>query len=313
MQVRAPVDGFRLGLLISLAGHAAVLVVAANVVAGPGGSGGGGGGGGEPSGFELRLTSGPTGGDAAAAGEVWAEGTLDPRREPELPAASNEAAETPEPLAWLGALPVPDPAAQDLAAEVAPEEIAAPESPPAEVRVSAGGASSDGATAAEADRLAAATRAAGGEGGAGAVPGPLPEGPPASGSELGLTLAAGDGIGQSASGRGAPGPQSEDRAPGTGGPGPARTPPVLVREKGLDYPRAARSLGHEGRVLLKIEVSARGEVIDVEVVESSGHALLDQAARVAVRAWDFRPATERGVPVRGSLLHRIVFRLEEAS
>jgi protein TonB len=86
-----------------------------------------------------------------------------------------------------------------------------------------------------------------------------------------------------------------------------------VRSGTLAYPQAAWRLGHEGRVLLRIEISAGGEVLDVEVLESSGHALLDQAAQAAVRAWDYRPATERGVPVRGSLLHRITFRLEDAT
>ncbi|MDR1613508.1 MAG: energy transducer TonB [Planctomycetota bacterium] len=44
------------------------------------------------------------------------------------------------------------------------------------------------------------------------------------------------------------------------------------------YPEQARRLGIEGTVTLFVELAADGRVEDVRVVESSGHAILDNAA-----------------------------------
>lgn len=45
-----------------------------------------------------------------------------------------------------------------------------------------------------------------------------------------------------------------------------------------DYPRSARRLGLEGRVLVELVINNQGEITSVKVVRSSGHDLLDQAA-----------------------------------
>lgn len=58
------------------------------------------------------------------------------------------------------------------------------------------------------------------------------------------------------------------------------------------YPPAARRLGQEGRVLLRVLVGADGAVLSADVEESSGHRLLDDAAVDAVREWTFEPARE---------------------
>jgi len=50
-------------------------------------------------------------------------------------------------------------------------------------------------------------------------------------------------------------------------------------------------------VSLLIHVSARGVPQDVVIANSSGAALLDRAARNAVRRWRFTPAQLRGNPV----------------
>jgi protein TonB len=44
------------------------------------------------------------------------------------------------------------------------------------------------------------------------------------------------------------------------------------------YPEQARRLGIEGTVTLFVELTADGRVEDVRIVESSGHAILDNAA-----------------------------------
>lgn len=49
------------------------------------------------------------------------------------------------------------------------------------------------------------------------------------------------------------------------------------------YPTMARMNGWEGKVVLKVSIRKDGELKDVQVVTSSGHATLDQAAMEAVR------------------------------
>jgi protein TonB len=57
-----------------------------------------------------------------------------------------------------------------------------------------------------------------------------------------------------------------------------------------DYPPRARRLGLEGEVLVRTRVLPNGECGELVLGQSSGYALLDQAALEAVRTWRFRPA-----------------------
>ncbi len=91
------------------------------------------------------------------------------------------------------------------------------------------------------------------------------------------------------------------------------TAPVILSGPDPDYPRVSLRLGHEGIVLVRIHVSPSGAVVRVELVESSGHERLDLAALETVRGWSLRPATESGIAIAGSLLHRIVFRIENTA
>lgn len=63
------------------------------------------------------------------------------------------------------------------------------------------------------------------------------------------------------------------------------------------YPPLARRRGWTGTVLLKVQVSASGTVLDVQLAKSSGHEVLDEAAQQAVVSWQFSPAMDNGVPV----------------
>lgn len=63
------------------------------------------------------------------------------------------------------------------------------------------------------------------------------------------------------------------------------------------YPAVARSRQWEGRVLLKVRVRADGTCGQVEVSQSSGHEVLDEAALEAVRNWRFSPAKRGGQAV----------------
>jgi protein TonB len=78
-----------------------------------------------------------------------------------------------------------------------------------------------------------------------------------------------------------------------------------------DYPRTSRIRGEEGRVTLLVQVDAGGQVLDLSVLGSSGHAALDDAAARTVRRWRFQPATQGGQPVFSTVTVGITFRLTE--
>lgn len=56
------------------------------------------------------------------------------------------------------------------------------------------------------------------------------------------------------------------------------------------YPPASRRMGEEGRVMLRVYVSAKGRAERVEIKTSSGFDRLDRAAMDAVQDWRFVPA-----------------------
>ncbi len=58
----------------------------------------------------------------------------------------------------------------------------------------------------------------------------------------------------------------------------------------LNYPPMAQRMGIEGRVVLNVEVLADGFCGKVDIVQSSGHEVLDRAALESVKTWHFVPA-----------------------
>ena len=65
------------------------------------------------------------------------------------------------------------------------------------------------------------------------------------------------------------------------------------------YPRVAIAARMQGTVTLRVLVDETGKPIDVVVESSSGHAVLDKAARAQVLAnWRFQPATANGQAVK---------------
>ena len=77
------------------------------------------------------------------------------------------------------------------------------------------------------------------------------------------------------------------------------------------YPRLARERGEQGRVLLRVNVSADGSPIEVAVVQTSGHPSLDSAALTAIREWRFVPAMQAGRPVPAEADVPVRFRLDD--
>jgi periplasmic protein TonB len=85
--------------------------------------------------------------------------------------------------------------------------------------------------------------------------------------------------------------------------------PNYLKNPEPTYPAAARRRHQEGLVLISVHVTAQGRAEKVEIKQSSGYPLLDEAALNAVRNWEFIPArigtialaSEIEVPVRFKL------------
>jgi len=96
------------------------------------------------------------------------------------------------------------------------------------------------------------------------------------------------------------------------GQGPlATTGPRLLHSEEPPYPAAARRLGEQGVVVVRVLVGIDGAVERVEVATSSGSPRLDNAALASVRRWWFAPATSGSGPVESWTSLRIVFRLTD--
>lgn len=78
------------------------------------------------------------------------------------------------------------------------------------------------------------------------------------------------------------------------------------------YPDFARRLGHEGRVVIRIQVLSSGAVGTASIERSSGYAVLDEAALATIKRWRFRPAQQAGQPVDAILNVPITFKLHES-
>ncbi|MDX1498233.1 MAG: TonB family protein [Salinisphaeraceae bacterium] len=63
------------------------------------------------------------------------------------------------------------------------------------------------------------------------------------------------------------------------------------------YPRIAARRGWEGKLMLSLDLDKNGNPTRVEVIESSGHRVLDKAAQAAIKRWRFQPATKDGKAV----------------
>jgi protein TonB len=76
------------------------------------------------------------------------------------------------------------------------------------------------------------------------------------------------------------------------------------------YPREARQRGWQGVVLLKVTVDKFGRPSQIEKEQSSGYAVLDEAAIQSVKRWLFRPAEIGTIPIASSVRVPIRFQLK---
>ena len=118
---------------------------------------------------------------------------------------------------------------------------------------------------------------------------------------------SGDGQG-SGTGSGGPG----NGSPGNGGSGKGRgvfgkffhaygggngARPKYAENPKPIYPQEAKEKGHEGEVVLRVEVLSNGRVGQIEVRRSSGYESLDRSALSTVKQWKFIPAKKGDIPI----------------
>jgi len=87
------------------------------------------------------------------------------------------------------------------------------------------------------------------------------------------------------------------------------SPPRPTYQAPMDYPKKARSKGVEGYVVLSLLISATGEIEKVQVLESQPSGVFEEAAREAVRNWQFEPAQYQGRNVKVWARQRVRFDL----
>jgi TonB family protein len=83
------------------------------------------------------------------------------------------------------------------------------------------------------------------------------------------------------------------------------------REPGC--PAEARRRGLQGRLLLRVNVSASGAPTAIAVAAGSNHPVLDEAALAAVRSRRFDPAMQAGIPLAAFADVPFQFRIEDRS
>lgn len=115
-------------------------------------------------------------------------------------------------------------------------------------------------------------------------------------------------------------PQPEPRPLETAAapPAPPAPPPVLAARFDADYlqnpkpvyPPLSRRLGEEGKVVLRVRVSAQGMALSIDIKQSSTYPRLDEAARSAVEKWRFVPARQGDETIESTVLVPLSFALD---
>jgi protein TonB len=77
-----------------------------------------------------------------------------------------------------------------------------------------------------------------------------------------------------------------------------------------DYPDLPRKAGIEGKVVLKMLVDVDGRISKVEIIKSSGNALLDESAITAAKRCIFTPARQRDSSVRVWIVWQVEFKIK---
>lgn len=91
---------------------------------------------------------------------------------------------------------------------------------------------------------------------------------------------------------------------------PARFNAAYLNNPEPKYPAISRRMGEEGKVLLRVRVTADGRASTVDIEKSSNFERLDEAARQGVAHWRFVPAKRGDEAIEATVIVPIVFRLD---
>jgi TonB family protein len=138
-----------------------------------------------------------------------------------------------------------------------------------------------------------------------------------SGSGTGSGSGSGSGTGSGTGSGSGPG-NNAGTGSGAGGDGGGgfvsklaeRSEPKVKTKAAFSYPESAASEGVEGAVALKVLVSSKGQVKQVEITASSGDKRLDAAAASWVKTWIYLPAVQDGVAREVWTKAKVIYRLE---
>lgn len=86
--------------------------------------------------------------------------------------------------------------------------------------------------------------------------------------------------------------------------------PWIINSPAPEYPREARRKGWIGRVSVHVLITEKGTVQQTEIISSSGHTELDEAALAALRKWTFHPAQKDGHMIAAWVVVPVLFRLD---
>ncbi|MBC7489637.1 MAG: energy transducer TonB [Glaciimonas sp.] len=82
-----------------------------------------------------------------------------------------------------------------------------------------------------------------------------------------------------------------------------------IRPPSPEYPAAAKRMGEEGKVVMRVLVNEKGRAERVELQKSSGSTRLDEAAKQAILRALFKPHMEDGKPMQVYAIVPINFQL----
>ncbi len=81
-------------------------------------------------------------------------------------------------------------------------------------------------------------------------------------------------------------------------------------QRALRYPEIARKAGIEGRVIVQVQISVKGRVVNAKVIKSLGHSGCDEAAIKAIKTVKWKPALQRDKPVEVWVAIPVIFKLK---
>ncbi len=77
------------------------------------------------------------------------------------------------------------------------------------------------------------------------------------------------------------------------------------------YPSLYREQGLEGKVIVEVEIDARGKVTNATIIGPSKHKLFNEEARRVALKQEFSPATRDGVAISFRISFSVSFRLSD--